>query len=132
MNRKRSRARNLFAKLLLIFIGFLIGGVIAEFALRIAGYSYPQFYERDEIRGVSLLPGAAGWYRKEGKAYIRINSDGLRDREHEITKPDGTFRIAVIGDSYCEALSVSVEEAFWSVMGKSSKSVALSQARRLK
>ena len=118
MNSKRSRVRKLFAKLLLVFIGFAIGGVIAELALRVAGYSYPEFYQRDEVRGVSLLPGAEGWYRKEGEAYVRINSDGLRDLEHTIAKPENTFRIAVVGDSYCEAFSVSPEEAFWSVMGK--------------
>jgi hypothetical protein len=118
MNRNRSRARKFLAKLLLILIGFAIGGVIAEIALRIGGYSYPEFYQRDEVRGVSLLPGAEGWYRKEGEAYVRINSDGLRDREHAITKPEGNYRIAVVGDSYCEAFSVSLEEAFWSVMAK--------------
>lgn len=116
MDRKRSRARKFFAKTLLIVSGFAIGGVIAELALRVAGYSYPEFYQRDAVRGVSLLPGAAGWYRKEGEAYVRINSDGLRDQEHTITKPENTFRIAVVGDSYCEALSVSPEEAFWSIM----------------
>jgi hypothetical protein len=114
----RPRAKKLFAKLLLIVVGFAIGGVIAEIALRLTGYSYPEFYQRDEVRGVSLLPGAEGWYRKEGEAYVRINSDGLRDGEHAIAKPEGTFRIAVIGDSYCEALSVAPEEAFWSVMAR--------------
>ena len=118
MNSKRSRVRELFAKLLLVLIGFAIGGVIAEVALRVAGYSYPEFYQRDTVRGFSLLPGAEGWYRKEGEAYVRINGDGLRDQEHETTKPANTFRIAVVGDSYCEAFSVSLEEAFWSVMGK--------------
>ena len=118
MNRKRSRARKFFGKLLLIFTGFLIGVVVAEIALRVAGYSYPEFYRRDEVRGVVLLPGAEGWYRKEGEAYVRINSDGLHDQEHAFAKPEGTFRIAVVGDSYCEALSVSLQEAFWSVMAK--------------
>lgn len=116
MNRKRSRARKLFAKLLLVLMGFLFGGAIAEVALRAGGYSYPEFYKRDEVCGVSLLPGAEGWYRKEGQAYVRINSDGLRDEEHPLTKSADTFRIAVIGDSYCEALPVPVEDAFWSVM----------------
>src|SRR6476659_3875169 len=118
MNRKHPRARKFFAKLLLLFIGFTIGAVVAELALRVAGYSYPEFYQRDAILGVSLLSGAEGWYRKEGEAYVRINSDGLRDQEHSFTKAEGTFRIAVVGDSYCEALPVSLEEAFWSVMGK--------------
>ena len=118
MNGKRRRSRKFFAKLLLIFFGFLLGAVVAEVALRIAGYSSPEFYIRDEVRGAALRPGAEGWYRKEGEAYVRINSDGLRDHEHAIAKPANTFRIAILGDSYAEALSVSLEEAFWSVMGR--------------
>ena len=118
MNRKHPRARKLFAKLLLVFVGFALGCTIAELALRVAGYQYPEFYQRDAVRGVSLLPGAEGWYRKEGAAYIRISSDGLRDQEHTIAKPQNTFRIAVVGDSYCEAFPVSLEEAFWAVMRK--------------
>jgi hypothetical protein len=57
-----------------------------------------------------------GWYRKEGEAFVRINSDGLRDREHSLKKPGDTIRIAVLGDSYPEAFSVYLEDAFWSVM----------------
>ena len=113
MTRKRSRARKPFAKLLLVLIGFAFGCAIAEIALRVAGYSYPEFYKRDEVCGVSLRPGAEGWYRKEGEAYVRIKSDGLRDQEHALTKPPDTFRIALIGDSYCEAFSVPLEDAFW-------------------
>ena len=115
MNAKRKWAK-FFAKLLLIALGFLLGGVIAEIALRLMGYSYPEFYSLDQARGYALRPNVEGWYRKEGEAYVRINSDGLRDREHSITKPEDTVRIAVLGDSYPEALSVSVEDAFWSVM----------------
>jgi hypothetical protein len=108
--------RRILAKLLLVLIGFFVGSVIAEIALRAVGYSYPEFYTLDQARGYALRPGAEGWYRKEGEAYIRVNSDGLRDREHSTTKPPNTIRIAVLGDSYPEALNVSQEEAFWSVM----------------
>ena len=116
----------------LFFMGFIFGGVIAEIALRVAGYSYPEFYQPDEVCGVSLRPGAEGWYRKEGEAYVRINSDGLRDQEHALTKPPDTFRIAVIGDSYCEAFSVPMEEAFWSVMRTKLQECGAFAARRLK
>lgn len=116
MQRQPTRAKKLLAKFLLVLVGILIGAVIAEVALRVAGYSYPEFYRRDEALGFSLLPGAEGWYRKEGNAYVRINSDGLRDVEHALAKPAGTFRIALLGDSYCEALQVSQEDAFWQVM----------------
>jgi hypothetical protein len=117
MNRNRSRARKLSAKLLLILFGFLLGGILAEIALRVAGYSYPEFYSLDQSRGYALRPGAEGWYRKEGEAYVRINSDGLRDQEHSLTKPPDTIRIAVVGDSYPEAFPVSLDKTFWWVMG---------------
>lgn len=116
MKPKPSRAKKLFAKLLLIALGFLLGAIVAEVALRISGYSSPDFYSVDNTRGYALRPGAEGWFRREGLSYIRINSDGLRDREHSITKPENVFRIAVLGDSYSEALSVSVADSFWSVM----------------
>ena len=101
---KRSgSSKKLFPKLLLILIGILIGGLISEIALRVIGYSYPEFYQLDYSRGYALRPGMEGWYRKEGASYVRINSDGLRDHEHTKTKPPQTIRIAVIGDSYPEA-----------------------------
>jgi len=115
---KANRFRRILAKLFLVLLGFFFGAIVAEVALRIVGYSYPEFYVLDQVRGYALRPGAEGWYRKEGEAYIRINSDGLRDREHSIAKPENTFRIAILGDSYPEALSVPVHEAFWSVMQK--------------
>lgn len=116
MRSKSGRARKLLAKLVLVILGFILGGIVAEIALRVAGYSYPEFYSLDQSRGYALRPGAEGWYRKEGEAYVRINSDGLRDQEHSLTKPSNTIRIAVLGDSYPEAFSVPMEEAFWSVM----------------
>ena len=116
MKPKRGRAKKLFAKLLLTALAFLFGSAIAEVALRVAGYSAPDFYSLDQTRGYALRPGAEGWFQREGKAYIRINSDGLRDREHSITKPQNVVRIAVLGDSYSEALPVAEEDAFWSVM----------------
>lgn len=118
MNPKLPRARRFFAKLLLVLFGFLFGAAIAEIALRLAGYSYPEFYSLDQSRGYALRPQAEGWYRKEGEAYVRINSDGLRDQEHSLSKPPDTLRIAVLGDSYPEALPVSLDESFWRVMGK--------------
>ncbi len=116
MTQKPRRSRRILAKLFLVLVGFFFGAIIAEIALRVVGYSYPEFYTLDQSRGYALRPLAEGWYRKEGEAYIRTNSDGLRDREHSTTKPANTIRIAVLGDSYPEALSVSEGEAFWSVM----------------
>src|ERR1041385_847494 len=99
-------------RLLLILFGVIFGLGLVEIGLRLIGYSYPEFYVSDVARGYSLRPNMQGWYRKEGEAYVRINSDGLRDREHSKIKPPHTFRIAVLGDSFVEALQVPFEQSF--------------------
>src|SRR5437763_1131755 len=99
-------------RLLLVLFGVVFGLALVEIGLRLIGYSYPEFYVSDARRGYSLRPNMEGWYRKEGEANVRINSDGLRDREHWKIKPLNTFRIAVLGDSFVEALQVPFEESF--------------------
>ncbi|HYY56635.1 MAG TPA: SGNH/GDSL hydrolase family protein, partial [Pyrinomonadaceae bacterium] len=114
--RKGRIKRRWAINLLLVAGGVFVGLLITEAALRLVGYSYPNLYTTDQQRGVALKPGAEGWWRREGEAYIRINSEGLRDREHTKRKPTQTLRIAVLGDSYAEALQVPLEKAFWAVM----------------
>ena len=114
-----------------MFVSLLFGLLLVEAALRVAGYSYPVFYVTDSERGWALKPGVEGWYRKEGEAYVRINSDGLRDVEHSKTKPAGTLRIAVVGDSYAEALQVSLEETFWKVLERELQACPAYSGRRV-
>ena len=102
-------------KTLVVFASVVAALVIAEVGLRLIGFRYLILYREDADVGYALRPGAEGWWRQEGEAYIRINSDGLRDREHAKEKPAGTLRVAVLGDSYAEALQVPAEAAFWSV-----------------
>jgi hypothetical protein len=115
-----------------LLLGALVFGLlIAEIALRLVGYTYPLFYTTDVVRGYTLKPGMSGWYRKEGAAYININSDGLRDREHARQKPANTVRIAVLGDSYAEALQVPLEDAFWVVLEERLQSCPAFAGRRI-
>ena len=44
MKHNGGRARKLLPKLLLIILGILVGAGVAEVALRVAGYSYLEFY----------------------------------------------------------------------------------------
>jgi hypothetical protein len=101
---------------LLILAGLIIGLFFVEVGLRLVGYSFPYFYTTDSARGVALRAGVEGWYRREGRNYVRINSDGLRDVEHAKPKPPNTVRIAIVGDSYSEAFQVPLENTFWAVM----------------
>lgn len=102
--------------LLLVLVGLGAGLLAVELLLRVIGFSCPDFYRTDYYLGVCLRPGARGWFTSEGKAYIRINSQGFRDQEHEKAKAAGVFRVAVIGDSFAEALDVPIEDTFWTVM----------------
>jgi lysophospholipase L1-like esterase len=94
-------------------VGFLFGLGIAEISCRIFGYSFPNFYTPDAALGYTLVPQTEGWYRREGQTYVHINSEGLRDREHTKKKPSNTIRVAVLGDSYAEALQVPMEQTWW-------------------
>jgi hypothetical protein len=113
---KGAKRRMRWARLLLLLVTVLLCLAVIEIGLRIAGFSYPEFYVVDASRGYSLRPGIEGWYRKEGEAYVRINREGLRDREHNKIKPPKTLRIAVLGDSYTEALQVPFEKSFCAVL----------------
>jgi hypothetical protein len=105
-------------KRILIPLGLVVGSAAAavllfEFVLRAIGFSAPIWYRPDPQLGSSLRPQVEGWYVAEGRAYVRVNSAGLRDREHSIDKPEGVYRIAVLGDSYAEAMQVDIEDTFW-------------------
>jgi hypothetical protein len=104
---------------------------LAEGALRVAGFSYPNFWQPDPLTGSVLRPGMEGWQRDEGRAYVKISAQGLRDREHTIAKPAGTYRIAVLGDSYAEAMQVDVERTFWSLLPKRLESCGFAPGKRI-
>jgi hypothetical protein len=105
--------------------------LLAEGMLRVANVSFPVFDTYDDARGVALRPGKEGWYRKEGNAYLRINSLGYRDNEHEVAKPAGTYRIAVLGDSFTEARQVALEDTFSTLLGRDLGSCAGLNGRKV-
>jgi hypothetical protein len=115
-NKSPRRKSTFRQKLYLVLFGLLFGLLLCEIFLRVIGYSYPIFYATDYYRGFALRPGIEGRYQREGESYVRINRDGQRDREHAKTKPADTVRIAVLGDSFAEAMHVPMEQAFWSLL----------------
>jgi lysophospholipase L1-like esterase len=74
------------------------------------------FFQTDAERGYALIPNAAGWFWPERKSYVRINSDGFRDREHTKAKAADTIRIAVLGDSYADARHIPIDQTFWGII----------------
>lgn len=121
-----SKFKNLGVNLSLILCGLFMGVIIGEIGLRVAGIkgykkigdfgeSAPtHFHTSDPDLGWKLKPGASGEWKEEGASFVRVNSEGLRDREHTKAKPPNTLRVAVLGDSFTEAIHVPVEQTFWS------------------
>ncbi|MEG4493019.1 SGNH/GDSL hydrolase family protein [Microcoleus sp. D3_18_C4] len=122
-----SKLKNLGVNLGLTLVGLLMGVVIGEIGLRVARIEgYPKigdfvesaptrFHTSDPNLGWKLKPGASGEWNEEGASFVQVNSESLRDhREHTKAKPPNTLRVAVLGDSFTEAIHVPVEQTFWS------------------
>ena len=121
-----SKLKNLGVNLGLTLCGLFMGVVIGEIGLRAAKIEgYPKigdfvdsaptgFHTSDPNLGWKLKPGASGEWTGEGASFVQVNSEGLRDREHTKAKPPNTLRVAVLGDSFTEAIQVPVEQTFWS------------------
>jgi hypothetical protein len=74
--------------------------------------------QTDPKTGAAHIPGASGWYRREGQSWVEINRDGMRGPNVAIQKPEGTYRIALLGDSYIEAVQVPFESTVGEVMAR--------------
>ena len=101
------------APLASIVISALVAVAGFEVLLRLIDYSAPIWYEPDARLGWRLRPGVEGLFSSEGRAQIKVNADGLRDREHAREKPEGVYRIAILGDSYSEAMQVPLSRTYW-------------------
>jgi len=104
-------------ELALASLVFLAIPLFCEATLRLAHYSAPpKLYTPDLGRGWKLRAGVAGWNSGETRQYVRINSHGFRDVERDYQKPPNTVRIAVLGNSWTEALQVPHQKTFCTVL----------------
>lgn len=96
----------------IMFIG-IVEAVLRTTHLFGSAISYT---EPDPLLGNRYTGGASYWFHKEGPHPVtgKMNSHGYRDKEWQLAKPDNTYRIAVLGDSYVEALQVESEKTFLS------------------
>lgn len=91
--------------------------LLFELGLRATGAKYESsFYESDPVLYMALRPNAEGWEVKEGENFIKINSLGMRDKEHNLTSPPGTIRIALLGDSMIAGEQVPLEKTMARVL----------------
>ena len=104
---------------------------LAELALRAVGYSSPVWYQPDPELGWTLRPGVSGWFTREGRTFVRINSAGQRDREHALAKPADAYRIAVLGDASSEAMQVEMQRTYWAQLPERLESCGFQRGKRI-
>ncbi|MGB0722829.1 MAG: hypothetical protein ACPGU7_10590, partial [Gammaproteobacteria bacterium] len=102
-------------RLLAVWLSLVVVGL--ELGLRLIGFSNYWAFSRtpDPYRGFKPMAGVSARQMAEGDAWVRINSVGFRDREWT-AKAEGVHRIAVLGDSFTEAVQVPVERTWWRVL----------------
>lgn len=113
-----SRSRDWIAGLGLALAAVALSLLLGEGLLRLLGQSYYWALAKrpDPVLGWRPPPHVAAWQRFEGEALVMTNGLGFRDRDHAPDKPPGTLRVAVLGDSFTEAVQVPVEATWWRVM----------------
>lgn len=102
--------------LLLIAIG-CVALLAAELMLRIAGIGRDQFERPDPVLGVRFITAKTGLNQSSCfTTSVSTNSHGWRSRETSLAKPEGVYRVLVLGDSFMAGLQVQDHETFSSVL----------------
>lgn len=116
----RPAGRPILRRVGIALAGMLAAVLLLEVAARVFLPDVPgRFTRLDEVTGWSHVPGSQGWWTGEYgefRAWVRINADGLRDREIPRRKPAGTARVLTLGDSITAAFQVPLEETFQKVL----------------
>jgi hypothetical protein len=63
----------------------------------------------NDLRGVEFVHDYVGSFKRKT---LRTNQWGFRDRDYELEKPPGTFRVVVLGGSYTMGSGVENDETF--------------------
>ncbi|UPM49240.1 SGNH/GDSL hydrolase family protein [Synechococcus sp. A10-1-5-1] len=103
-------SRRQAAALLLGSVAFSVAAL--ELGCRLVGVQAPRLYRTDSDRGWTLKSNVRTHWSQEGSAPVHTNSQGYRDSEWALVKEPGVLRIAVLGDSFTEALQVPLEQTW--------------------
>ena len=111
--RRRRPGATIAFRVIATALGLLVPLLALELALRAFGPFLPGNYDtgslvrRHPTLGHFHTPNFRGWVKtNQFTVQVDFNALGLRDSRTSYAKPDGTFRILALGDSYVEAAQV--------------------------
>jgi len=102
-------ARSVFSHLWMISAATVITLLLGEVAIRTL---LPQELSVWSLTPEGLIvhrPSSRAWSPRFGRAF-RFNAMGMRDVEHTVEKPDGRYRVLLLGDSFTEGFQVDPED----------------------
>jgi hypothetical protein len=113
--------KSLLWKSVLVLLSLVFSLLLGEIIIRLFVVTPTEYVIKDPIVGHKYLPDKIIYKRDpESKEVVKIsiNSDGYRDGEHEIKKPQGSLRIVVLGDSFVAGMAVDQEKLFTTLLEK--------------
>ena len=109
------RLRKWLVNGLVVIAATVFALVMAEIAVRVAAPRPTSIAHQDRYGLAMHYPGITRYRPQHGQT-VTINSAGMRDREHDLAKADGTFRVLLLGDSFMEAQQVAFEASLPSML----------------
>ena len=131
---KRKRTYLLVKLILSLAVFSLIGLLVTETVLKrmqpdTTGWDTFITGSDNPVLGYQLASGADVMFEGIGiklePTRVKINSQGFRDREYPLDKPEKTKRILGIGDSYVFGFGIEEEETYLSVLERALGNLAL-------
>ncbi|MCL2928998.1 MAG: SGNH/GDSL hydrolase family protein [Trichodesmium sp. MAG_R01] len=127
---KINKLQNFVVNLGIIIATFTFVVIVGEIGLRIAGIEHlppPRTDEKSESkslytskdpnRGWAGNSNATAFWTGEGiPSELKMNSGGFRDYERSKNKPENGLRIALLGDSFTEAVHVKLEDTYGAII----------------
>lgn len=112
--------KHIAQNLALIGLGTVVALLVGEILTRAIRPPSTVEYQIDPEIGQMLVPNqttrflsqTAVWMGREFDQTVTTNGAGFHDVEHTVEKPEGVYRIVVVGDSVIEGLQVAVEDGF--------------------
>ena len=107
--------RSALLRLMIVVSSLMVTLIMLEAVARLIPLWPDKISDFDAELGFAHIPGAQGWWVNiawpfEFRTYVRISSQGLRDREFDLEKPAGVTRVLLLGDSLVEGLEVPLED----------------------